>query len=60
MTDSIETAERLTVNLTAKASAALHREAKESGDSLTDVVNRALQVYGLVSEAWRKSEVEDD
>ncbi len=38
---------RLTVNLTPRADAALRLAAEISGDSKTDTVNRALQVYAF-------------
>lgn len=37
--------ERVTVNLTARASRALEHTVTLTGDSKTDVINRALQVY---------------
>lgn len=40
--------ERLTVNLTPKAQAALRRACDYTGDSLTDSVNRAIQYYELM------------
>jgi hypothetical protein len=39
---------RLTVNLTPRARAALGAVETLTGDSRTDVVNRALQVYALL------------
>lgn len=39
---------RLTVNLTPRAVAAMEESAARDGDSKTDVVNRALQLYNLV------------
>lgn len=38
---------KLTVNLTAKAEKALRKASRDTGDSETDVVNRAIQVYAL-------------
>jgi uncharacterized protein (DUF1778 family) len=42
--------ERVTVNLIPKASQALERAASLTGDSKTDVINRALQVYAFVEQ----------
>lgn len=39
---------RLTVNLTRRANAALEQCAERSGDSQTDVVNRALALLNFV------------
>lgn len=44
-------AERLTVNLIAEASDALRAAAVLTGDTRTDVVNRALQVYAAAVES---------
>jgi hypothetical protein len=41
--------ERVTVNLTPNAAAAPARAAATTGDSKTDVVNRAVQVYALLT-----------
>jgi hypothetical protein len=41
---------RLTVNLTSRSADALDRASKTTGDSKTDTVNRALQVYALFQE----------
>lgn len=56
MTDSREDTEvstgdltRLTVNLTPRAAEALDRTADRLGDTKTDTVNRALQLYALVT-----------
>jgi hypothetical protein len=40
--------ERLTVNLTSRASRALDQTTELTGDTKTDAVNRALQVYAYV------------
>jgi hypothetical protein len=40
--------ERLTVNLTARASRALQEVTELTGDSKTDSINRALQVYAYL------------
>jgi hypothetical protein len=40
--------ERVTVNLTPRASKALAETAQLTGDSKTDTINRALQVYAFV------------
>jgi hypothetical protein len=37
--------ERVTVNLSARAARALEEAAKLTGDSKTDTINRALQIY---------------
>jgi len=42
---------KTTVNLIAPAVAALEKTAELSGHTKTDVINRALQVYGLLVEA---------
>lgn len=42
--------QRVTVNLTPRAAAALDAAAARTGDNRTDVINRALQVYALVLE----------
>jgi len=42
--------ERVTVNLSARASRALELIIKLTGDSKTDAINRALQVYAYVEE----------
>jgi hypothetical protein len=39
---------RVTVNLTARSSAALELSAALSGDTRTDTINRALQVYAFL------------
>ncbi|MFD0685389.1 hypothetical protein [Actinomadura fibrosa] len=40
--------ERVTVNLTGRGAAALSDLVRRTGDSKTDVINRALSVYELV------------
>lgn len=42
------TYEKLTVNLIEKASKALRSAAEPTGDTETDTVNRALQVYDYI------------
>jgi hypothetical protein len=42
--------ERITVNVTRRASRALDLATKLTGDSKTDTVNRALQVYAYVEQ----------
>lgn len=42
--------ERVTVNLTARASRALDQAAKITGDTKTDTINRALQVYAYLEQ----------
>ena len=44
------TAERVTVNLSARSSAALETAAGLSGDTKTDTINRAIQVYAYLEE----------
>ena len=46
--------ERVTVNLTARASTALELATKLTGDSKTDTINRALQVYALIEQITAK------
>ncbi|HUC22602.1 MAG TPA: hypothetical protein VMA73_07840 [Streptosporangiaceae bacterium] len=42
--------ERITVNLTGRASRALELATRLTGDSKTDTVNRALQVYAYMEQ----------
>ena len=42
--------ERVTVNLTPRSSRALNRAVELSGDSKTDAINRAVQLYELVEQ----------
>jgi hypothetical protein len=42
--------ERITVNLIARASRALQAVSERTGDSKTDSINRAIQVYDYVTE----------
>jgi hypothetical protein len=42
--------ERITVNLIARASRALQKVSELTGDSKTDSINRALQVYAYLEE----------
>lgn len=42
--------ERVTVNLTARASRALEQAAQITGDTKTDTINRALQVYAYLEQ----------
>jgi hypothetical protein len=42
------TVDRVTVNLTARAIAALEQVAAITGESKTDAINRALQVYAML------------
>lgn len=44
-------AERVTVNLLRQAAAALDETAKLTGNSKTEVINKALQLYALVQSA---------
>jgi hypothetical protein len=50
-TTASEPAERLTVNLTARSSRALQSASSLTGDTRTDTVNRALQVYAFIQQA---------
>lgn len=45
-----ETLERVTVNLTPGAHRALERAVRITGDTRTDTINRALQVYAYLEE----------
>ncbi|MFD7068265.1 hypothetical protein ACFV97_13660 [Streptomyces sp. NPDC059913] len=42
--------ERVTVNLTGRASKALERAVELTGDSKTDSINRALSVYAYIEQ----------
>jgi hypothetical protein len=42
--------ERVTVNLTVRASRALDQAAQITGDSKTDTINRALQIYAYLEQ----------
>lgn len=42
--------ERVTVNLTPRARTALENTVQRSGDSKTDTINRALQLYNYLDE----------
>jgi hypothetical protein len=42
--------ERITVNLTGRASRALEQATELTGDTKTDTVNRALQVYAYMEQ----------
>ena len=46
----------LTVNLTDQSEKDLDRAAALAGDSLTDTVNRAIQIYNIVLDAARANE----
>ncbi len=46
--------ERVTVNLIPRASRALEQAGSLTGDSKTDTINRALQVYAYLEEVWSK------
>ncbi|MFG1640488.1 hypothetical protein ACGFMK_09385 [Amycolatopsis sp. NPDC049252] len=46
--------ERVTVNLVPRASRALDQAVELTGDSKTDTINRALQVYAVLEEAVSK------
>ena len=47
------TPERVTVNLAGRAVPALERAMALTGDSKTDTINRAVQVYAFAVEAMR-------
>jgi len=60
-------AERVTVNLSDKSSLALSRLAALTGDTKTDAINKALQVYALIQDAqsndgevWLKESAKSD
>jgi hypothetical protein len=42
--------ERVTVNLTSRASLALEKAVRITGDTKTDTINRALQIYAYLEE----------
>lgn len=42
---------RVTVNLAPKAASAMEECAKLTGDNVTDVINRALQIYQIALQA---------
>jgi len=44
--------ERVTVNLIPRASRALEQAGQLTGDSKTDTINRAIQVYAYLEEVW--------
>jgi hypothetical protein len=46
--------ERVTVNLTSRASSALQLAAELTGDTKTDILNRALQVYAYLEQVVSK------
>lgn len=46
--------ERVTVNLIPRAVRALEQAGRLTGDSKTDTINRALQVYAYLEEMWAK------
>ncbi|ACU71901.1 hypothetical protein Caci_2992 [Catenulispora acidiphila DSM 44928] len=45
--------ERVTVNLAPRAAHALKQVADLTGDSKTDVINRALQLYAYIEQVMR-------
>jgi hypothetical protein len=45
--------ERITVNLTSRSSAALVLAVELSGDTKTDTINRALQIYAYLEQVIR-------
>lgn len=45
--------ERITVNLTSRSSAALELAVELSGDTKTDTINRALQIYAYIEQVIR-------
>lgn len=49
--------ERITVNLAPRSRQALAEAMARSGDSKTDTVNRALQVYNYLEDLWRNDGV---
>lgn len=54
-TDKTSTAlERVTVNLTPRSSRALNDTVERTGDSKTDTINRAVQVYAYLEEVLQR------
>lgn len=49
--------ERVTTNLMPRAWQALNKTQILTGNSQTDVINRALQVYGYLEEVWARDGV---
>lgn len=47
--------ERVTVNLTAKSSRALEAATELSGDTKTDTINRALQIYAFLQQVTARN-----
>jgi hypothetical protein len=47
---------RVTVNLTSRSTQALDETVASSGDTQTDVINRAIQVYAYLEAAMAKGE----
>lgn len=45
--------QRITVNLTARSSAALDLAVEVTGDTKTDTINRAIQIYAYLEEVIR-------
>lgn len=44
--------ERVTVNLTPRSSRALREAVTVTGDTKTDAINRALQIYAFLEGVW--------
>lgn len=44
--------ERVTVNLTPRSSRALREAVAVTGDTKTDAINRALQIYAFLEGVW--------
>jgi hypothetical protein len=44
--------ERVTVNLTPRSSKALREAVELTGDTKTDAINRALQIYAFLEGVW--------
>ncbi|CAL9624321.1 hypothetical protein SUDANB121_05920 (plasmid) [Nocardiopsis dassonvillei] len=51
-----QTASRVTVNLTKRSTQALAEAVEATGETRTDVINRALQVYAYLEEAFGRGD----
>lgn len=56
MTQLPEGAVRVTVNLTPRANAARQAIQEQTGDNMTDIINRGLSVYAVVLDLLARSE----
>lgn len=55
-TQRMRTQARVTVNLTARSTRALDQTVEVTGDTQTDVINRAIQVYAHLEAALSRGE----